>query len=81
MTEGGSQVRQILPEAITPCDFIAVVQGSENFGWTTVGDRVSALNKVRNQVAELGGNAYVLTETSSDGIGTSTQADAYRCPR
>ena len=80
MTQEGSQVRQIRAEAVTPCKFISVVQGTNNFAWTMSGDRAYALNKIRNQIAELGGNAYVLTQTNTDEWGTNTQVDAYNCP-
>jgi hypothetical protein len=80
MTEEGLQVRQINADAATPCEFLGVVEGSENFAWTIAGDRRNALNKVRNKVAAMGGNCYVLTQTNTDGFGSNTQADAYLCP-
>jgi hypothetical protein len=80
MTQEGSQVRQIRAEAVTPCKFISVVQGTNSTSWGVARDRANALNKVRNQVAELGGNAYVLTQTNTDEWGTNTQVDAYNCP-
>jgi len=79
MTNEGMNVRQINADAASPCKFIGVVQGSESFAWTKSGDRRNALNKVRNQVAYMGGNSYVLTQTNTDGFGSNTQADAYIC--
>ena len=49
-------------------------------GIDTGGDADSAFNKVRNAVAAKGGNAFVLSNSVSNGFGTNVQADAYRCP-
>ena len=81
MTESGRMVRQIEASAVSPCEFLGVVTGSEGLAWTIAGDRRNALNKIRNQVAEMGGNAYVLTQTNTDTFGTNTQADGYACPK
>lgn len=79
LTEEGQSVRQINADAISPCRFLGVVEGSESFAWTAAGDRRNALNKVRNQVASMGGDSYVLTQTNTSEFGTNTQADAYDC--
>ena len=79
MTTEGSQIRQINADAASPCEFIGVVDGSASFAWTIAGDRRNALNRVRNQVAVMGGDSYVLTQTNTSGFGTNTQADAYLC--
>ena len=79
MTESAQSVRQISLMTAEKCTFVGPVAGSEYFGLTMAGDAQSALNKVRNAVAERGGNAFVLTQTVSDLDGTISHADAYYC--
>lgn len=81
LSENGSAVRQISLITAEGCSFVGPVSGAEYFGWTVAGDAQSALNKVRNAVAERGGNAFVLTQTVSDADGTVSHADAYLCPQ
>lgn len=73
-------VRQIPAETQSACTFLGAVSGSESLGIDTGGDADSAFNKVRNAVAAKGGNAFVLSNSISNGFGTNVQADAYRCP-
>ena len=79
LTTKSVSVRQISLAGAEKCMFLGPVSGSEFFGLTVAGDAQSALNKVRNAVAEIGGNAFVLTQTISDGDGTVSHADAYSC--
>jgi len=80
LTTQAQLVRQIPAETKTRCDFLGPVSGMEFFGLTTAHDAESALNKVRNEVAIRGGNAFVLTNMTSNVDGTNAQADAYLCP-
>ncbi len=80
LTQQAQLVRQIPPETKTACKFLGPVSGMELFGLSTAHDAESALNKVRNEVAQRGGNAFVQNSMSSNVDGTSVQADAYRCP-
>ena len=57
LSASGSQVRDMTGQDISNCSFIRVVEGSEMLGWSTAGDKRSALNKLRNEVAKAGGNA------------------------
>ncbi len=79
LTQEANTVRQLSLESAEKCAFLGPVSGAEYFAWTTGGDAQSALNKVRNEVANRGGNAFVLTQTVSNDGGTVTHADAYRC--
>lgn len=81
MTEEGALVRQITgPAAATGCQFLGVVDAYEGSGWDVGDDRRGAFNRIRNKVAELGGNAFVLAqEPDSTLMGTAVQAEAYRC--
>lgn len=80
MTPEANTVRQISPDVATACRFIGPVSGSEMWGLGTAQDVRSALNKLRNEVAAKGGNAFVLGHSSTRDDGTIVQADAYRCP-
>lgn len=80
LSSQGFTVRQVSLAAAEKCLFLGPVAGSEYFGWSIAGDAQSALNKVRNTVAQRGGNAFVLTQTVSDIDGTVSHADAYKCP-
>ncbi|HHI69786.1 MAG TPA: DUF4156 domain-containing protein [Rhodobacteraceae bacterium] len=81
LTPQAQLVRQIPAEIKTNCKFLGPVTGMELFGWSTAHDAESALNKVRNEVAKRGGNAFVLTKMTSDYDGASALADAYLCPK
>ena len=80
LTQQGGMVRQIQPDWATKCEFLGVVEGSYSIGWDVGEDRRASLNKIRNRVAERGGNAFVITDISSSASRTSIQADAYKCP-
>ena len=81
LTPQAQLVRQIPAETKTNCKFLGPVAGKELLGWSTADDAESALNKVRNEVAKRGGNAFVLTKMTSNYDGASALADAYLCPR
>ncbi len=82
LTGAGTFVRQIPPESTSPCEFLGVVEEEERFSLTEVDGRRNVLNKIRNTVAEMGGNSYVptLTTTSAGGGYTNMQVDGYLCP-
>ena len=86
LTQAGRTVRQIQPDWATKCEFLGVLDASESRGLMVlvVPDvpvtRRGALNKIRDQVAEIGGNAFVVSEKSSTGFRTLIQVDAYKCP-
>ena len=71
--------REIQPDWGTKCEFLGVIDASEGSGWDIADDRRGALNKIRNQVADLGGNAFVISLSTSNGFRTLIQADAYKC--
>ena len=82
LSEKGRFVRLISPESTPPCEFLGVVEAEVGLAVTPVGTMRNVLNGMRNTVAEMGGNSYVLTYISAnDGGGVaSSQVDAYRCP-
>lgn len=79
LTQQGRMVRQIQPDWATNCTFMGVVDASEGMGYDEADDRRGTLNKIRNQVAAMGGNAYVLSDCTSTSAKTLAQADAYKC--
>ena len=80
LTQRGRMVRQIQPDWATGCEFLGVIDASEGNGWDVADDRRGALNRIRNQVADMGGNAFVISQSTSNGFRTLIQADAYKCP-
>lgn len=81
LTEEAMKVRRIPAAIESGCQFLGPVSGSESLGMTIAEDAESSMNQVRNKVAELGGNAFVLTGSNSSYYdGSFVQADAYRCP-
>lgn len=75
------QVQQISPDRAAQCQPLGQVKGVEYFGITQVQDAKSAQNKLRNNVAEMGGNAFTLTQASSDEDGAYALGEAYRCDK
>jgi hypothetical protein len=53
---------------------------SEGSGWDVPDNWRGALNKIRNQVAQMGGNAFEVSQSTSSGIRTLIHAEAYNCP-
>ncbi|MFC3530203.1 DUF4156 domain-containing protein [Paracoccus mangrovi] len=79
LSQSGKKVRQISLHAADNCQFIGSVTGSESMGIDEAMDVGSAFNKVRNAVAQMGGDAFVVSATSTSISSTVVQADAYRC--
>ncbi|SEW47142.1 protein of unknown function [Cognatiyoonia koreensis] len=73
-------VRQVTPQMTEQCQFLGPVSGTELLGLTVADDANSALNKLRNETANRGGNAFVLSNTTSSLDGSIAQGDAYSCP-
>lgn len=79
LTQEGRMVREIQADWATKCKFLGVVDVSEWGGLDVSGARRGALNSVRNQISQMDGNAFVLSQTSSSELRTLIQADAYKC--
>ena len=79
LTQQGRMVREVQPDWSTKCEFLGVIDASEGNGWDIADDRRGALNRIRNQVADLGGNAFVVNQSTSNDFRTLIQADAYKC--
>jgi hypothetical protein len=79
LTQAGKSVRQISLQSSNSCQFIGPVTGSESMGLDEAMDVTSAYNKVRNSVAQMGGNSFVVSSSSTSSASTVVQADAYKC--
>ena len=80
ITEQGMKIRQTTPELTANCRFLGIVGFNAGFGWTHAHEAQNILNKIRNRVAEVGGNAYVLTQETDSIDSVGAQADMYNCP-
>ena len=81
LTQKASQVRSISVEQTADCTFVGSASGKMASGWTSGANSLGSLNEVKNQIAEMGGNAYVLTMSHSGDYGSSANADGYHCPQ
>jgi hypothetical protein len=80
LTQGGTRVRQVQPDWASRCDFLGVVEAGEGNGMSVSDDQLGAMNALRNRVADMGGNAFAITQSTSNMMRTVVQGDAYRCP-
>jgi hypothetical protein len=80
LTQAGGQVRSVAPDQVSRCTRLGAVEGSGANGPSTAENERSATDAVRNQVAELGGNAFAVTGRTVGVWRTAVQADVYRCP-
>jgi hypothetical protein len=79
----GAGVRRIAPEARSGCKFLGVVEVDGGLFYSSLAEaRHDMLNKVRNETARLGGNAFTTTDIVVErGFSLPfAQADAYACP-
>ena len=80
LTRGGSMIRQATDLSVrTGCEFLGTIDESEKSGWDHADDRRGAMNRVRNRVAELGGDTFLVVSLETDAFGAYVQAEAYRC--
>ena len=80
LTRGGSMIRQATaPSVRTGCEFLGTIDESERNGWGQADLRRGAMNRVRNRVAGLGGDTFLVVSLESDSFGAYVQAEAYRC--
>jgi len=81
LTSGGVGVRRIAPEAKNGCRFVGIVEVDGGLFYSSVAEaRHDMLNKTRNEVARLGGNAFTITDVVVERGLPFAQADAYACP-
>ena len=80
MSTAGSQVRDLTGQDVRTCKFIEVVESFEIWGdlgsYTT---NRSAINKLRNKVSDVGGNAFVVDSFNASITHNVIQAEALKC--
>lgn len=82
LTPAGTMVRQVFPGS-PGCRFI----GSVNVDTTgqvfadAAAENVGVLNKFKNTVASMGGNAYVVNTQQKISNGVQIIGEAYQCPQ
>jgi hypothetical protein len=79
ISAAGSQVRDMSGQDVSNCEFIQVVEASEMWGNSVAGDKRSAVNKLRNKVIDVGGNAFTVDSFDSSVLQSVVQAEALRC--
>ena len=80
LTAMGSEVRPVTDaQKEKGCEFLTIVTASESNGLSTAEDAQSAMNKIRNSVAEAGGNSMHIISTHTDATATTVTAEALRC--
>lgn len=80
LTRAGSMIRHSTDLSVrTGCEFLGTIDESEKSGWDHADDRRGAMNRVRNRVAELGGDTFLVVSLETDAFGAYVQAEAYRC--
>ena len=83
LTERGGLVRELPSGAYASqidCHFLGVIEGAEGSGFDVGDDRRGALNQIRNQAANIGANAFVVSLETTTGLRTTVQAEAFHCP-
>lgn len=82
ITPAAQRVRQITP-GLLACRFIGQEFAQDTSGTHPENCTERAFDKMRNRVAEMGGNGYVILGRTVDACllgGTRTRFEAYRCP-
>lgn len=83
ISQSGSQVREIQHDWATKCKFLGIVEAEGGLFYSSIPEaKRDMYNKVRNQTAEMGGNAFAITNVVVErGMSLPfAQADAYICP-
>lgn len=80
LTRAGREVRAVEPATVPRCTRLGAVEGAAGNGPSTAENERAATDRVRNQVARLGGNGYAITARDVNALRTVVRAEAYRCP-
>lgn len=80
LTEAGARVRIVSADALPRCTRLAPVSFTAANGASTADNEAVATDRVRNEVAALGGNAFHVTARDVGRFRTVVHADALRCP-
>lgn len=81
LTPEGRTVRCITPEMTQECKFLGPVGLPETADCWPGNCQEVLFNLLKNRVAEMGGDSYVVVNSTATKWGFSAQVDAYRCNR
>lgn len=84
MTKGGFQVRQLQYGMTADCKFLGIVETEGELFYSSMPEaKRDMLNKIRNETARLGGNAFAITTVEVErGFSLPfAPADAYLCTK
>lgn len=81
LTPAGARVREVVgaDRIRSSCEFLGIIDATERNGWDLADDRRGAMNQIRNRVAEMGGDAFLLVGSDVGDFGANAQAEAYNC--
>ena len=80
LSSAGSQVRDLTGQDVSKCQFIKVLESFEIWGDSgSYSTNRSAINKLRNRVFHVGGNAFVVDSFNSSITHNVIQAEALKC--
>ncbi len=82
LTPAGAAVRQVFP-GMPGCRFLGSVSidTTDQMFLDEAAENIGALNKFKNAVASLGGNAYVINTQQKVSRGVQIIGEAQRCPQ
>lgn len=70
------------PQVVVDCTLIGRVYGKDHYKTGHIGKeaaRDSAMNEIRSQAINMGANAILLTELTTDYSGSQVKGEAYTC--
>ena len=82
LSKRGSSVRLVTAHQKEDCEFIDVVTAHSGFGWNAGHNTEGVINELRNEVAQLGGNALYIMDSDTAGMFSNQVAgsgEALRC--
>ena len=79
LNEHGKRVALVDDKERNSCNFLAVVTGVNSLGYNTAHDAEGAMNEVRNNAAQIGGNAIKMIDIDVTPFSTTAVAEALWC--
>jgi len=79
LTTAGANIKLLSENQKSSCQSVGVVTGSSNAGATPGHNAENAMNEVRNEAAELGGNALEIIGTTASGSAQTVIGEAFIC--
>ncbi len=82
LSQQGAKVRLVTANQKESCDFINVVTSQSSWGASAGHNTQGVMNELRNQVAQLGGNALYIISSNTPGLFSeqaSGSGEALKC--